>query len=135
MTDVFNFTSGFLPTQKNLWLKAGISEEAADTLIGRLEKLRAAIKAWRSNPEAVRASIIRLRNEACHQAKMLQGEAATREEKERLQAQLKKIVYFLGGATLVGINAGSLAATFGLNALGTAISGAFGGALMGAAVG
>jgi hypothetical protein len=135
VTDVKHFVERFLAREKELLTKAGISKEAVGALIKQAEALRDDIKDRESDPEEMPVNINKFRNEVCNTAEALRNGVIGQEERNQKRSFLIKVGYVLGGATIIGINASTIAVTYGLSQVGIAISGAVGSTIMGAAMG
>jgi hypothetical protein len=113
----------FLIVEKEILIRSGLRGDTAQWLIEWCRNLRSIVNNNEISIDEVLSKINLLRAQVC----------TTAEEQMSLvkQATLhKRIMMGMGGALLVGLNVGVVAATFGLTAPAAALSGALGAAII-----
>lgn len=125
----------FWEGEKSLLIRAGFSEEVIELISTAIEETINGVRRGRLSVDELRILINRVRDLACRQAQRLHEQTQESEEvREESRRQLQRILYALIGAAVVALDASTLAPSVGLTTAGTAVSGAFGAALMGVAV-
>ena len=132
--DLDHFVNGFLEIEKEVMIKAGINEEAAQSLINEAKGLRIVIEEVRIDPFGVRQNISKLHSAVCDLAGVLHRLPERRDEQRKARKRLKRYAAGIGGITIVGINASAFVLTLGLSLPGTAVSGGLGSGLIGASL-
>ena len=123
LTDFQNF----LYAEKQILVAGGLETGLVETLIDEGTQLINQIRSDQVIPEHMRAKVERLRRVACKLSDSLRRE----HNHEVAWGNLRKLTIAAGGCAIVGLNASSVAATFGLSAPAAAISNAIGCALVG----
>lgn len=130
----------FLQVEREVMLKAGMSQQLIDTLMKKIDEVITLITQWRADAERLRGGLQSIRYQACRLSDSMERSAreAERVEKqetiEKTKRQLPYVIYAVGGAAIVMLNVSPIAAQLGLTAPGTAVSGAVGSALISAAI-
>jgi hypothetical protein len=132
--NVDHFVRGFCVIEERAMIAAGLSENAAESLVQQAITLRDSIKSLTINPHQVRDDIKKLSDTSCDVARKIHEHPIQQDERRKMKKQLKRFFAGIGGIAIVGINASALAATIGLSAAGTAVSAGVGSGLIGAAL-
>jgi hypothetical protein len=130
--EVEHFLNHFLKTEKKYLIHAGVSEEEVDVLIWFASKLRDQTQHEDLDPHRVQHLIGEVAVKCCSAAEDL----AQRQVEERTRKQYQQLalraLFVIGGAIVASANAAALVVQF-LSPAGTAVSGALGAAMIGAA--
>jgi hypothetical protein len=132
--NVAHFTYGFCKIEEKVLTAAGVSEKAVRSLLEQAKILRESIAISKFSQDEVQHNIEKLRDESCGIAKDLHKIPLEQRDKLRQKKRARKIAYAISGTAVMVINASPLAVTMGLSAPGSAVSGAFGSGLIGAAL-
>lgn len=121
--DHFRF---FLENEEKLAQEAGMDPALASELTALARELRVTIRESEVQPETLLRTVVQLRDYTCNLASSFwHGE-----QQEQMRGTFRKITLAVGGAALIAIDAGSLGASLGLTAAGSAVSGAIGSTLI-----
>jgi hypothetical protein len=123
----------FLNLEREVLIKAGVSADVADRLIDSSRESVKEVQERAKPPAEIIETIRLLRDRACLLSDDLIRRAKEEQRWEGIREGIKKIMLGLGGLGLIGLNASSFAASHGMTTVGSVVSSALGGAIIGSA--
>ena len=130
INDIEHFTSGFLVIEGTVMVSAGINEVTWGRLSQAAKEVRADAAQVSLNENDLRNVVNELQVATCKIAHELERAEKGSLKWKRAGKILVKVTLGIGGATMVFVNAGALAASLGLSTAGSAASATVGATLL-----
>lgn len=126
----------FIHIELDALIDAGINKGLASYLLSDSNRVREAIQRPQLDPEELQMRIRRLRETTCSLSKILSEALSSRNRDRKIKERIRQALYGIGGGAIIATNASTDAiTTLGMAPWATAISGSFGGTLLGVSVG
>jgi len=130
VTNIEHFMTHFLVIEESVMVAGGINQVTWARLSALAKDVRAEVTLGILDGERLLRIVRELRIVTCKIASQLETAVHGSEDWKRAARLLLKLGAGLGGATMIFVNAGGAAATLGLSAAGSVVSGILGGALL-----
>jgi hypothetical protein len=129
-TNLKHLVENFLPLEKKMLIKVGISEAATADFVAQVQDMAKRLRVRSTNAQSVLVDVSKLRNEACSIAHTLAASLDHEKERQDTKTKLKWIGSGLLGLVVIVIDIGPIAIDFNLSEIGTELSQQIGGLLL-----
>lgn len=120
-----HFKDFFVPRDIELLERHGVDRDLLRALADRAQELLVAVQKQRVDPDGIKSRLSMLRDDAC----ALSSELIHKKAQQDSRRRLRRYAYALGGAVIIAVNGHPTALNY-LSPAGTAVSAAWGGALI-----